>query len=98
MGWGCYFVSEVFLIGPAWLGRWSSDRAREDGAAGRRACDLSRARARRRDSPQGACRARFRFALDGEFVAALRAATNGGPARGAGPIAPHVRDAVGQRP
>ncbi|HKA77418.1 MAG TPA: hypothetical protein VKD19_09955 [Pseudolabrys sp.] len=42
-------------------------------------------------------RALFRGALDGEFVAALRAATNGGWALGDARFAQQIADAVGRR-
>jgi hypothetical protein len=44
-----------------------------------------------------AYRALFRFALDGEFLAALRAATNRGWALGDARFAQQIADAVGRR-
>jgi putative transposase len=79
--------------------RWSSYRAHADGAADALLSEhaiyhaLGRGGAARRK----AYRALFRFALDGEFVAALRAATNGGWALGDARFAQLVADAVGRR-
>ena len=65
--------------------RWSSWRAHADGAADALL------------SEHAIYRALFRFTLDGEFVAALRAATNGGWALGDARFARQIAAAVGRR-
>ena len=78
--------------------RWSSYRAHADGAAallGEHA--IYRAVGRGGEARRKGYRALFRGALDGEFVAALRAATNGGWAPGDARFAQQIADAVGRR-
>ena len=78
---------------------WSSYWANADGAAdallGEHA--IYRALGRGGEARRKAYRALFRGALDGEFVAALRAATNGGWALGDARFAQQIADAVGRR-
>jgi putative transposase len=64
--------------------RWSSCRAHADGAAAARLSEhaIYRALGRGGEARRKAYRALFRFTLDGEFVEALGAATNGGWALG----------------
>ena len=59
---------------------WSSYRAHAEGAADRMVSghQITQALGRNRGERQAAYRALFRQSLDGEFVAALRTATNGG--------------------
>lgn len=79
--------------------RWSSYRAHADGAAdalvGEHA--IYRALGRGGEARRKAYRALFRGALDGEFVAALRAATHGGWALGDAGFARQIAGAVGRR-
>ncbi len=78
--------------------RWSSYRAHADGAAaallGEHA--IYRALGRGGEARRKAYRALFRGALDGEFVAALRAATNGGWALGDARFAQQIADPIRQ--
>jgi putative transposase len=79
--------------------RWSSYRAHADGAADALLSEhaIYRALGRGGEARRKAYRALFRGALDGEFVAALRAATNGGWALGDARFARQIADAVGRR-
>ena len=79
--------------------RWSSCRAHTDGAADALLSEHAIYRALRcgGEARRKAYRALFRFTLDGEFVAALRAATNGGWALGDARFARQIAAAVGRR-
>ena len=78
--------------------RWSSYRAHADGAADALLSEhaIYRALGRGGEARRKEYRALFRGALDGEFVAALRA-TNGGWALGDARFAQQIADAVGRR-
>jgi putative transposase len=79
--------------------RWSSYRAHADGAADALLSEhaIYRALGRGGEARRKEYRALFRGALDGAFVAALRAATNGGWALGDARFARQIADAVGRR-
>ena len=75
------------------------NRAHADGAADALLSEhaIYRALGRGGEARRKAYRALFRGALDGEFVAALRAATNGGWALGDARFARQIAAAVGRR-
>ncbi len=79
--------------------RGSSYRAHADGVADALLSEhaIYRALGRSGEARRKEYRALFRDALDGEFVAALRAATNGGWALGEARFAQQIADAVGRR-
>ena len=79
--------------------RWSSYRAHVHGTADALVSDhpLYRALGRSAETRQNAYRALFRTALEPEFVAALRAATNGGWALGGERFKREIADALGRR-
>ena len=79
--------------------RWSSYRAHADGAADALLSEhaIYRALGRGGEARRKAYRALFRGALDGEFVAAPRAATNGGWALGDARFKRQIAKALGRR-
>jgi putative transposase len=79
--------------------RWSSYRAHADGEADALVSDhpVYHALGRSREARQAAYRGLFRGALEGEFVDAIRAATNGGWALGDARFARRIAAAVGRR-
>src|SRR4029077_19402557 len=87
------------VVGPPRAYRWSSYRAHADGAADALLSEhaIQRALGRSGAARRKAYRALFRSGLGDEFVAALRAATNGGWALGDARFARQIADAVGRR-
>ena len=87
------------MVGSPRAHKWSSYRAHALGANDPLVADhpLYRALGRSRDARQEAYRALFRERLDGDFVAALRSATNGGWALGNERFADEIARAADRR-